>query len=154
MFELKNYGIIQEYLYYIKMLLNFYELLDIKNIFINHSLIICDKVINYYLKIFINELISVFLNLKFLFIKFCYESGFKKTAINYFENFRRHYEYIMPDNEKFKNMFSVFNSSNINDDRKYEKNEEKKEEKNLLYNYISLMINFRGDNLKYLHKLK
>ena len=160
--DIKEHGIIQEYLIYIHMIFYFMELIDIKSIFIHHSGIISSKKTNEYLKFFINELIYLFLNLKFLYIKFCFESGFKKTAINYFEMFRLHYEYIIPQDENFMRLFSVFNSSNSKDEKRGGLVEAKKDskvinEKNMkliLYNYIVLMINFRAKNLKFLNKLK
>ncbi len=126
--------------------------------FLNHSYIITSD-LPYPFKFLINEYIYLYIDLKFLYIKFSIESGYIKLANYHTDIFRIHYLEYMPKIEytnSKQNIFNIF-KQNKNLENKSINNYIGKDMKNKIYNakfFISFFFNTICKMLKFLSKLK
>lgn len=118
--------LIQEYLIFIRMLILLMEKAGAKFCLINHQMINSTKKTDFKpsLKFLLNEFIQLFLNLKFLYLKFCIESNNTDLAIyemsllrvQYLENLQRFENH----NLKINFMSNFFDTNKQNGKRRYE----------------------------------
>lgn len=143
------------------MLITLMEKSGCNNCFFNQSWILTTSSIEHSFKCLLNEYIYLFMNLKFLYIKFSLESNYNKLANYHLDLFRVHYFDHMQKIEHASSLrfsfFNVFKTNKQLDQKKISLSENDKEyfhKIEIANNFISFFINSKAKMLKFLFKLK
>lgn len=141
------------------MLIILMEKTGFNNCFMNQNYIFTTNSLDNSFKSLLNEYIYLFINLKFLYIKFAAESGYYKLANYHMDLFRVHY---LDNLQKIENANTANAFFNIyKDNKQLEKkksaidiDKELNSKIDIANNYITFFINTKSKMLKFLCKLK
>jgi len=149
----------QEYLVDINLLIILMEKTGLNNCFMNQSYIFTTNIFEFSFKNLLNEYIYLFMNLKFLYVKFSSESGYLKLANYHLDLFRVHYLDNLQKIEYANTANFFFNV--YKDNKQLEKKKSSSEIDKALNtkidvtnNYITFFMNTKSKMLKFLFKLK